>query len=116
MVYICLLKVTFRFNIRHLQTRYKIHYHAIFEYISLSIMLQSVKLQGTIRYDYASFFCSIALRENAFDTSVSVLLFSHIAGHHFAILINATSSHGRSQRFHFFAALPSERTLLTHKC
>ena len=30
-----------------------------------------------------------------------------------AILINATSSHGRSQRFHFFAALPSEKTLLT---
>ena len=38
----------FRLNIRHLQTKYM---HAIFEYISLSVMLQSVKLQGTIRYD-----------------------------------------------------------------
>ena len=47
------LKVTFRLNIRHLQTsKFKIHKHAILEYISLSVMLQSVKLQGTTRYDY----------------------------------------------------------------
>ena len=46
-------------------------------------------------------FSSIAQRENGFDTNITVIWFNYIPE-----VLHATSCHGRSQGFSFFAALP----------
>ena len=60
-------------------------------------------------------FCSIALGENGFDTSVTVIELYTWSIKVLAIICNATSCHGRSQGFHFLQHCP-KRERFWHKC